>query len=119
MSKRNTTGAIILLLVLLFPLVLYFVFNALTYPVYKSFPYEYKVTATGDSLPLVVPTFSLYTAEGTEITHDDILGNISFVAFVAHPDSQATRLLTGTLHRIHENLRDNAGNIRFFFFPDR
>ena len=113
MKKRNTTGAIVLLLILLLPMTLYFTFKSLTYPIYKSFPYEYRYTADGDSIPFSVPTFTLTTAENQVFTQDSMLGHISFVAFVSHPDSQETRLLTETLSRIYQNLTQNAGNIQF------
>lgn len=111
-TEKNKWGSLVIILMFVLPLVLYFLFKAVTRPVFKPFPYVYTALPTGDSIPMTLPEdFSWNGAQGTAVTPQTFQGKISVLSFFAPEDSLRNRVLNGNLERVYDNA-DEAGYIQ-------
>ncbi|NOK86073.1 MAG: hypothetical protein GFH27_549397n21 [Chloroflexi bacterium AL-W] len=117
MKRGRNATAWILLLVLAFPLVMFFFLYYFTEQNFDSVPFQYDLVENGDTVYHRMPDGILFTdLEGNQFLSEDLAGNLVFVDFfTVREDSQKlTTVLHGNLERTYRNVlweRDPA--IRF------
>ena len=111
MAQKNKFQAIILILILVIPLILYFVFREISHPIFNTVPYQHYVSESGDSLTYELNSLSGRYADGTPISLSNHKGKILLIDFFSLKDTLRTTVLHGNLERVYDNIKD-AGYIQ-------
>lgn len=100
-----------LALLILIPLVIYFLFRISTRPVFHKLPYQYSINTAGDTSYHVLPAFHFTNADGQPVTRDSLMGKVVIVSFFCNSDSNLTRILHHNLRKVYRNA-ENVPYIR-------
>jgi len=104
--KSGRRSVLILLVLLVLPMTIYLIFRSVSRPVFKSVPYEYVQTVTGDSVIPQIGTFNLMTPNGQSLSQEDLLGKLYIIDFFSLKDTLLTKVLHGNLVRLYNNISD-------------
>ncbi|MEM6631182.1 MAG: hypothetical protein AAF694_15985 [Bacteroidota bacterium] len=111
MAQKNKIQAILLILILVIPPILYFLFREISHPIFLTVPYQYHVSETGDSLAFELDSLPGTYIDGTPISFASHEGNILLIDFFSLKDTLRTTVLHGNLERVYDNIKD-AGYIQ-------
>ncbi|MEM6262400.1 MAG: SCO family protein [Bacteroidota bacterium] len=109
---KNRSQAVILVLVIAIPLIIYFTFRYTTSPVFNNIPYQYSLSEAGDTLFHTLPEASFTTTEGVTYSRDDMLGKVWVFSFFHSADtgrvgdSAFARILNAHLYKVYDNVSD-------------
>ncbi len=106
MAQKNKIQAAVLVAILVLPLVFYFVFKAISYPVFDSVPFQYRVNEAGDSLVYTLEELPAYYLNGESVEFEDFKDKILLIDFFSLEDTLRTTVLHGNLQRVYNNIRD-------------
>ncbi len=109
--KRNKIQAVILLVVIAFPLFLYFFVKYSSTAHFERLPYQYSLDANGDTIFHELPEFRLQDQNGKNFGKSDMLGDVYLISFFdgaedAHVSDKAARfnyLLMPNLKKVYDN----------------
>ena len=106
MAQKNKVQAAVLVAILVLPLAFYFVFKAISHPVFDSVPFQYQVSETGDSLIYTLEELPAYYLNGESVEFEDFKDKILLIDFFSLEDTLRTTVLHGNLQRVYNNIRD-------------
>jgi protein SCO1/2 len=79
--KKNQIQAATLIVVVAFPLLLYFFVKYSSTAHFERLPYQYSLSPEGDTVYHWMPDFSFTDQNGESIIKDDMLGDVYIVSF--------------------------------------
>jgi protein SCO1/2 len=79
--KKNQLQASIAIFVIALPVIVYFIFKGFSTAHFNNMPYQYSVSASGDTLIHTLPDFELTDQNGQPFSRKDMLGKVYIVSF--------------------------------------
>jgi protein SCO1/2 len=107
--KPNQRQAILAILVLLLPLLVYTFFRNFSRQIFKPVAYAYDLAANGDTIYYTVPNFTLMDEKGQPFTQENLQGGLHLITFFT-PNPQDS--LTAIIQKVA------AGNIQYDFYDN-